>query len=339
MKKLKVLIILFYPFVSFGLKESEIHKAYLLLKDPLFYQTGSWTGVKKQGAPSNKVTLRYARFGHGMGENGSLVFVNGWAENIYKYIELFYDLNEKGFSPIYTYDHRGQGFSDRILPDPSVGYVEDYSFYRQDLQTFIRIVTQDEEVNKDKLFLIAHSMGGLIAVDYLQTRSQQSYFKAVVLSSPMLRMEVFHPILSPIILGISNVVCWFDCLSSVPGINMEDMKKGIVTSSQAREKFSLDITKIFPGVTIERPSYHWILESFSAMDRVEREAQPIPVPLLILQSEEETLVSNSAQKDFCLSQNCQLKTLSGKHEHFMEKDAVRDQAIKETTNFFQKTTN
>ena len=116
--------------VSFAVAvpESKLHIVYQLLNEKELFSIDSFTG-------QDNLSLKYLKFGEKKGDKGSLIFVNGLGENIVMYLELFYDLHLQGWSPIYTYDHRGQGLSDRILPDPHVGYVEDWSFYKEDLNT------------------------------------------------------------------------------------------------------------------------------------------------------------------------------------------------------------
>ena len=62
----------------------------------------------------------------------AIVVVNGRIECTWKYQELFYDLFQQGYD-IYSFDHRGQGLSDRLIEDQQMGYVEDFEDYVQDL--------------------------------------------------------------------------------------------------------------------------------------------------------------------------------------------------------------
>ena len=66
----------------------------------------------------------------------AIVVVNGRIECTYKYQELFYDLYRQGYN-IYSYDHRGQGLSDRLVKNHDIGYVEEFDDYVQDLALMV----------------------------------------------------------------------------------------------------------------------------------------------------------------------------------------------------------
>ena len=336
----------FFSFSSLALEEKELSFVYSLLNNQEFYQTGTFKGEKD-------IPLRYAKFAKERGEKGSVVFINGLAENLFKYLELFYDLYLQGYSPIYTYDHRGQGLSNRFLENPLKGYVEDFSHYSKDLETFIQsVVLKDPEVDKNNLFGIAHSMGGAVMVNYLQTHSHQKPFKAVVLSSPL-----FHPQteysecpewIETMMLNIGKfyycgIGGWrFDSCLDPHSI---DSSQESMTDSYERFGFFL-WTREFAKSTFNvpdpwvEPTYHWAVEMLEATDQLmqKEEIEKITTPLLILQSEKEKLVSNEHQDQFCavVPDFCRIRKLPGKHEHFTEADKVRNQALQETLNFFME---
>jgi len=98
------------------------------------------------------------------------VIVNGRNESYWKYQELFYELYSHGYD-VYAYDHRGQGESGRILKDPQVGYVAEFDYYVDDLDTFIYDVVKPERYKNR--YLLAHSMGGAVATLYLERKPYQ----------------------------------------------------------------------------------------------------------------------------------------------------------------------
>ena len=321
---------------SFGLKESDISMVYKLLDRENLYQEGEFKGEGDR-------TLRYLKFGKEKGPKGSVIFVNGRAENVFKYVELFYDLHIQGWSPVYTYDHRGQGFSERLLLDSEAGYVEDYFHYRKDLEAFLQLVSLDPEFNPDKSFLIAHSMGGVITVDYLQNNPDQRYFSSVAISSPMFQIHSHVPsLIEQALLKAMKLYCLFGCSDQLPGIKKAQYaRQEYLTGSKTRHNFRLYLeTKKFPEIKPGRPTYQWVIKSFEVSRQIMQKGriQAIKTPILILQAEQDQIVSNSHQDQFCneIPKCCYIKKTAARHEHFLETDTLRDQAIQETLSFFSK---
>jgi acylglycerol lipase len=87
-----------------------------------------------------------------------LIVVHGIAEHSGRYANLVNYFAPKGYA-IYSFDLRGHGKS-----DGKRSYVERFSYYPDDLKTFCDKVS--EENKNMKTFLVGHSMGSTIAVDY-----------------------------------------------------------------------------------------------------------------------------------------------------------------------------
>src|SRR5580692_687432 len=85
-------------------------------------------------APGAK--LRAAIFASGTQQRGICVLLNGQTEFIEKYFEVIDELRSRGFSVV-TFDWRGQGGSDRLLPDRRKAHIEDFAEYDQNLDTVI----------------------------------------------------------------------------------------------------------------------------------------------------------------------------------------------------------
>ena len=86
------------------------------------------------------------------------------------------------------------------------------------------------------------------------------------------------------------------------------------------------------------PSLDWAIKAFRINKRVmnQEDILKIKLPVLILQAQKDSVVSNSKQKRFCrILENCALKVMDGLHDHFIETDEIRDQAFLETLRFFQ----
>ena len=337
--KLLLLGLLFFGWTShiFAVQESKLHIVYQLLNEKELFSIDSFMG-------QNNLSLKSLKFGEQKGDKGSLIFINGFGENVVMYLELFYDLYLQGWSPIYTYDHRGQGLSDRILPDLHTGYVEDWSFYKEDLHTFIQMVLKDREADNKNLFLIAHSMGSAIAVEYFQNfPEQQNIFNAVVLASPFFGLNArgfgFAEFVFP---SLIQFVCLFrNCLSPIVGpssrhVSREVVQKRITSSADRYDLFVQGAKMYSAGYVV--PSFDWVIKSFRMNKRIMNRENifKITLPVLILQAQQDSVVSNRKQKRFCrMIENCSLKVMDGRHDHFIETDSIRDRAFLETIRFFQ----
>src|SRR5215217_6598016 len=85
---------------------------------------------------SDNVQLRYALWPKSEGAHrGTICLVQGRTEFIEKYFETVADFRRRGFS-VATFDWRGQGGSDRLIGNRSLGYVDRFEDYWTDLKSF-----------------------------------------------------------------------------------------------------------------------------------------------------------------------------------------------------------
>lgn len=87
-----------------------------------------------------------------------LLVVHGVCEHSGRYTNLINHFIPKGYA-VCGLDHRGHGRSEGLR-----GYVERFSDYLNDLKAFFDIVRREH--SDTKIFLVGHSMGGLIATVY-----------------------------------------------------------------------------------------------------------------------------------------------------------------------------
>ena len=331
-----------------ALEESNLSLLYDLLEKEEFYTVGSFQGA-------NQTSLSYGKFGGGKGKKGSLIFVNGKGENLFQYMELFYDFYLQGWSPIYTYDHRNQGFSRPVFVPFSLSllkkaglsnksgsqafYTENYVLYREDLKSFVRMVLNDREVDRSNLFVIAHSKGGAIVLDYLQTHPEMSPFQSVALSSPMISIKSRFPFLEKRLLSVLTGWCFLLSCSWKILFPRNQLAHKTVTGSLSRYAFSEFLEKEkFPQMAQRGTSFQWILNSVKITDSLmdKNRIQKIRTPLMILQAEKDHFVSNQHHNLFCekIPNCCYIEKISGKHEIFIETDKLRNKAVKQVMQFF-----
>ncbi|EKD41655.1 MAG: alpha/beta hydrolase fold protein [uncultured bacterium] len=101
----------------------------------------------------------YYQFHQSSKQKAVLVFVHGLNEHSGRYQNPVQHFAKKNFS-IYLFDHRGHGKSDGLT-----SHIDDFSTYIKDLNEFMRWVKAREK--KSPIFMIGHSMGGQIVLNYL----------------------------------------------------------------------------------------------------------------------------------------------------------------------------
>src|SRR5262249_13233153 len=109
------------------------------------------------------VRLRAARF-DADAPAAICLLLNGQTEFIEKYFEVIDELRGRGFSVV-TFDWRGQGGSDRLLPDPRKAHIADFADYDRDLEAVLRQTVMPLSAEHGlAVIAMAHSMGGEILI-------------------------------------------------------------------------------------------------------------------------------------------------------------------------------
>ena len=107
-----------------------------------------------------------------------LLVVHGIAEHSGRYMNLVNYFVPKGYA-VYSFDLRGHGKS-----DGKRSYIERFSYYIDDLQTFFNLVRTENP--NTKIFMVGHSMGSTISVDY--ALEHQSELQGLIISGTTLKL-------------------------------------------------------------------------------------------------------------------------------------------------------
>lgn len=269
----------------------------------------------------------------------AIVVVNGRIESAWKYQELFYDLYQQGYD-IYSFDHRGQGLSDRLIDDKQMGYVDEFDDYLVDLAA---MVDHFKLGHYQKRYLLAHSMGGAIATRYLETTPQHS-FDAIALSAPMYGINVAW-YLRPITMGLSQLLTEVHATPNyAPGHKAyyaKPFKDSLLTQSAIRYHWFRDLYEKKPELKLGGPSTRWVWQGLMAAKQCIQQTRQIHIPLLLLQAGNDQIVSNTAQEAFFTKLNktnhCSqiIRVAGSKHELLFEQDRYRNQTLDALFNFFK----
>ncbi len=116
-------------------------------------------------------------------EKAILALVHGIGEHSDRYANLVEHLVPRGYA-IHTFDLRGHGRS-----QGKRGYINSWDEYRQDIKLFLS-ETQKTHADK-KLFLMGHSLGGLMVLNYALHHPQG--LAGVIASAPALAQTGVSP--------------------------------------------------------------------------------------------------------------------------------------------------
>lgn len=303
--------------------------------DPFWQQREEW-----QFHGENDVLIHCIRF-VSPEHKKVVVIVSGLLESYVKYQELAYDFYQQGYD-VWMFDHRGQGFSGRILTNPYSVYVDDFNDYVDDLATFWREYVIP--ANYKQRYLFAHSMGGAITTLFLVR--QPNAVNAVVLSAPMAGIKLPMPEwLVNSLIRISHLHNTFSQSCVFKRKTPLSFKLNISCNSQPRYQRSLDLYYQYPEIRLYGPTYHWVKEALAGAKQMVASAPLVTTPLLLLQAGKELLVSNTAQDAFiaALPQTNSTSFTGGvirydnaAHEILLDQDEIRAEALNQVLYFFEQ---
>jgi lysophospholipase len=272
--------------------------------------------------------LRFARWDSPVKSKGTVCVFAGRGEFIEKYFETVRDLRRRGFT-VATMDWRGQGHSSRQLTDPRKGYVESFSDFELDAETFMqRVVIPD---CPPPYFALAHSMGG--AVLLRAARSGKRWFERMVLAAPLIDLPYARSSLPLRILMRTLRLAGFGH-SYVPGSNVDRARASgfagnPLTSDPVRYARNASILEEEPAIGIGSPTVAWLDAAFETMVGFRAADYPsqIDQPILMLAAGDDSIVSGAAIKRFAahLPAGSHRLIEGARHEILQEQDGYRAQ--------------
>ena len=206
----------------------------------------------------------------------AILLIHGLGEHSGRYADLVNYLIPLGYA-IYAVDHIGHGKSDGIRK-----HVKTFSDFTDTLDIFLERIKEWHGANP--LFILGHSMGGLIASHFLM--KSQDHFSGIILSAPALKISDSVPPLKIIIGKILAVV--------LPKVGILPVNPHMISRDPAVVQAYLDDSLIHKGQTSARLAS----ELVNAMQRVHAGAATISLPILILQGTEDAIVHPDGAQQF-----------------------------------------
>ena len=272
--------------------------------------------------------LRVASWRPDGAARGTVLIFSGRTEYIEKYGALATDLGTSGYATA-VIDWRGQGLSERLLPDPLPGHVLRFSDYQSDVRALLNHVRS--EGLPEPLHLIAHSMGGAIG---LRSLMEGLPVKRAVFSAPMWGISLSPRIktaawvlsLTARRLGFSHRYAPGGAGRSYPAI--VPFEDNLLTTDPTQYARMMTQIETVPELALGGPSLGWLAEALVECRRLSRRAAP-DVPCLTLLGGDEAIVDpDRVHSRISGWAGAQLKMLpGGRHECLMERPDLRKPAL------------
>ena len=280
--------------------------------------------------------VRYAVFEPPAAE-GSVLLLPGYTEFIEKHLEVIGDLLARN-QKVLVLDWRGQGLSDRALPDRHKGHVADMDHFLDDLEAVATDCGWLAETGLPRVVL-GHSMGGHLTLRAMARRPDLGQ-RAVILA-PMI--DIFTgPAprwLAPVVMEAANAIGLGE--RYVPGGSGYDpearpFETNKLTHDRVRFQRMHDHIVANPDLAIGAPTFAWVRAALRSIAQLGAEAPGITYPVLILGASEEEIVDNGAQVRLTAQmKDCHRVEIAGaRHELMQEVDRVREAAWSEIDPFF-----
>jgi len=190
-----------------------------------------------------------------------LMIVHGLGEHSGRYLNVVNHFVPMGFA-VYGMDHPGHGKSEGTRK-----YVDRFEDFIDNVKAYFDRI-QGWQAGKP-VFLVGHSMGGLIGAVYLL--DHQAGLKGAILSGPSVKIPGN---ISPLTVFIGKML-----VALMPRLGLIKTAPEGVSRDPAVVKAYIDDALVYKGKTTARLA----AEMLKAMQRVSSEAGKITLPILILQ--------------------------------------------------------
>jgi alpha-beta hydrolase superfamily lysophospholipase len=255
--------------------------------------------------------------GHGPLVKGVVVVSHGLGEHSGRYHRLASLLAGKGYA-VYALDHQGHGQSEGTRV-----HVKWFGDYVADVHQLTELA-KSKHAGVDKVFLLGHSMGALIAIH--SAHDAPRLYNGVVLSAPPISRSALPPGAAAVLPTVASL------LPKAPG-------PGLDLSSLCRDKSVVDRYHNDPLNNMGPLTVRLLSEVIGAMAKVDTIKGKFATPFLLMHGTDDLMCLHEGSVDFHKSSPSQDKKFvsykDAYHELFNEPGAL-DTSIAETLNWLEQ---
>ena len=244
---------------------------------------------------------------------GILVVIHGLGEHSGRYCAVVEAVTAAGYA-VFAFDNQGHGRS-----EGQRGHINRWQDYRDNAQAFLQMVRQQEPAAP--LFLMGHSLGGLIVLDYVLRCAHSPTFQAldirgIVVSAPPIQpmggtANAVRILLARLLSGVLPRLT----------LNMGLDKSGLSRNREMTEHLA-DDPLIHPYVTLR-----WGSETLDTIDWVKAHIAQLKLPILITHGEDDPIMTPAGSCEIYRRIQTADKTLrlypGSYHEPHNDLDAAR----------------
>lgn len=260
-------------------------------------------------AAADNLRLYWQRFDPEGEAVATVAIVHGFCEHSGRYLPLIRTLVEGGFE-VHAMDYRGHGQADGRR-----GHVDRFGDYVDDLDRFIGRI---RERSHRKLFVLGHSLGGLILASWLLEKGSDGASGAIF-ASPYLELAFRPPWIKVTAARILGRIIPFLPLPN--GLTSDQL------TADPEMRAAADRDPLYNHTVTPR----WFEETGAAQQMVRGRASEIEVPSLVLCAEADPIASPDAIRRFEEALGASDKTLlsypAARHEIFNELPQIRERAM------------
>jgi acylglycerol lipase len=234
----------------------------------------------------------------------TVVSVHGYGEHCGRYQNPVQELHARGFE-VFTFDYRGHGQAGGRR-----GHIDHFAEYLDDVDRALELARAR---GPRPLFLLGHSLGGLIAARYVIERGKD--LTGLVLSSPFMGLKAKLPALK---LAIGRKASkWMPRLTLKNDLDLGALSRDpAVGEAYARDRFVHRVA-----------TARWFTETTTAQERCLKEAAAITLPVLVYAGDSDAIADPDATRavyERIASKDKTLKMYAGGYHELMNDTGKAD---------------
>jgi len=205
----------------------------------------------------------------------NLALIHGFGEHSGRYHNLVDEMLRHDIA-VHTFDHRGHGHS----PGPR-GHIRSWQDYQNDVAS---LLTKVRSQNQAPVFLMGHSMGALIVLDYM-LQHPQGLQGGIVSGLPLQPSGAA----SPFLIALSTL---FSHLFPRFKVSLKLDVRGLSRDPAVQAAYQAD------PLVHDKATARWGAQMTSTMARVREQAKQVRLPILFVHGAEDPISPLAAVQDF-----------------------------------------